>query len=125
MTRFERTILQVVPRLDSGGAERTTLEIASAVARAGGRAIVVSAGGRLAREIENAGGQVIIMPVDSKNPAVILANGARLAKLVQHENVDLLHARSRAPAWSALRAVRGTGMPFVTTYHGAYAAGGR
>lgn len=124
MSRFERTILQVVPRLDSGGAERTSLEIAGAVARAGGRAIVVSAGGRLSCDIENAGGEVVIAPVDSKNPMVIMSNSALLTRMIREYNVDLIHARSRAPAWSALRAAKRAGIPFVTTYHGAYSAKG-
>ncbi|WP_425409464.1 glycosyltransferase family 4 protein [Hyphococcus sp.] len=124
MIRLEHTVLQIVPRLDSGGAERTSLEIAAALARAGGRAIVVSAGGRLARDIENAGGEVIIAPVHSKNPAVMAANSFKLANLITEKKVDLVHARSRAPAWSALIAARRAGIPFVTTYHGAYSAAG-
>lgn len=124
MTRFDHTILQVVPRLDSGGAERTTLEIASAVVRAGGRAVVVSEGGRLVPEIERNGGEVIIAPVASKNPAIIWGNGRFLARLIEERGADLIHARSRAPAWSALAAARKSGVPFVTTYHGAYRASG-
>lgn len=124
MSRFERTILQVVPRLDSGGAERTSLEVAGAVARAGGRAIVVSAGGRLSNDIENAGGKVVIAPVDSKNPAVVFNNTALLERMIRENNVDLIHARSRAPAWSAFWAARRAKIPFVTTYHGAYSATG-
>ncbi|MHA7872876.1 MAG: glycosyltransferase, partial [Hyphococcus sp.] len=120
MARFNHTILQVVPALGSGGAERTTLEIASAVVQNGGRALVASSGGRLAADIEMAGGEVVLMPVHSKNPFTIWLNGGRLADLVRRETVDLIHARSRAPAWSALSAARKTGKPFVTTYHGAY-----
>jgi glycosyltransferase involved in cell wall biosynthesis len=85
---------------------------------------VATAGGRLASEIENAGGEIVLAPVDSKNPAVMMANGAKLTKLINDERIDLIHARSRAPAWSALRAARRTGIPFVTTYHGAYSGGG-
>ncbi|MEZ5891902.1 MAG: glycosyltransferase family 4 protein [Parvularculaceae bacterium] len=124
MTGFDYTILQVIPRLDAGGAERTTLEIAEAVAKAGGRAVVVSEGGRLAPEIERAGGKVIAAPVASKNPLTIWANAARLARIIAEEKADLIHARSRAPAWSALWAARRAGVPFVTTYHGAYKQGG-
>lgn len=120
MSRFEKTILQIVPRLDAGGAERTTLEIAGAVASAGGRALVATAGGRLSKQIENAGGEIVIAPVDTKNPIVMWANAARLAAIIRAERVDLVHARSRAPAWSALVAARRCGAPFVTTYHGAY-----
>ncbi|MCK5745461.1 MAG: glycosyltransferase family 4 protein [Oricola sp.] len=125
MSRFEKTILQVVPRLDAGGAERTTLEIAEAVVRAGGRAIVATEGGRLETDIRNAGGEVVLAPVGSKNPLTIWANAGLLAELIRRENVDLVHARSRAPAWSAFAASRRTGAPFVTTYHGAYSSAGK
>ena len=62
------------------------------------------------------GSRHINMPLDSKNPFVIWRNGKRLAKLIETEGIDLIHARSRAPAWSALIAARRTGIPFVTTY---------
>ena len=121
--RLNHTILQVIPELDAGGAERTTLEVAAAVGRAGGRALVATAGGRLAAEIQRAGGEIINMPVHSKNPLTIWRNANRLARLIEARGVALIHARSRAPAWSALMAARRTGVPFVTTYHGAYKAG--
>ncbi|MBB5517277.1 glycosyltransferase family 4 protein [Amphiplicatus metriothermophilus] len=124
MAGFAATVLQVIPALDAGGAERTTLEIARAIVEAGGRALTASRGGRLAGEIEAAGGRVVSMPVHSKNPLTIWANRARLLDLVRREGVDLVHARSRAPAWSALWAARAAGIPFVTTYHGAYRANG-
>ncbi|WP_411818903.1 glycosyltransferase family 4 protein [Hyphococcus formosus] len=120
MIRFEKTVLQVIPRLDAGGAERTTLEIADAVTRSGGNAIVVTAGGRLVKNIENVGGRVFIAPVASKNPWQIWQNGKFLSALITREKVDIIHARSRAPAWSALFAARKTGIPLVSTYHGAY-----
>ncbi|MFQ5563220.1 MAG: glycosyltransferase family 4 protein [Parvularculaceae bacterium] len=119
---FSYTVLQVIPALDAGGAERTTAEIARAVTSAGGRALVASRGGRLAADIEAAGGQIFRMPVHSKNPLTMLANRRRLLRLIREEKVDIVHARSRAPAWSALWAARAAGVPFVTTYHGAYGA---
>lgn len=125
MSRFDKTILQVVPRLDAGGAERTTLEIAEAVVRAGGRAIVATEGGRLENDIRNAGGELFLAPVASKNPLTIWANAAVLAGLADREKVDLIHARSRAPAWSAYAAAKRAGLPFVTTYHGAYSSAGK
>jgi len=124
VSRFDRTVLQVVPRLDTGGAERTTYEIASAICEAGGRALVATAGGRLAAGVEQAGGEIIPMPVHSKNPAQIFANAGRLARLIRKRGVDIVHARSRAPAWSALLATRRVGAPFVTTWHGAHGATG-
>ncbi len=125
MNRFEKTILQVVPRLNTGGAERTTLEIADAVVRAGGRALVACEGGRLAKDIEYAGGEILRLPVASKNPLTIWLNAGALAAIIKREKVDLIHARSRAPAWSAFAAARRTRIPFVTTYHGVYSATGK
>jgi glycosyltransferase involved in cell wall biosynthesis len=116
-------ILQVTPALESGGVERTTIEVAEAVAQAGGTALVASAGGRLEAELERAGGELIRMDMASKNPLAILANADRLAHLIAARDVSLIHARSRAPAWSALIAARRAKLPFVTTYHGTYSEG--
>jgi glycosyltransferase involved in cell wall biosynthesis len=116
------TILQVVPRLETGGSETATVEITEALIRAGAAALVATEGGRMAAAITRAGGEIVDLPVASKNPLTILANTIRLAKLIESRNVTLVHARSRAPAWSALVAARRTGRPFVTTYHGAYAS---
>jgi len=120
----EMTILQVVPRLDTGGSEQTTVEIAEALTRAGASALVVTEGGRMAAAVIEAGGEVVTLPVASKNPFTVLANARRLRHLIEERNVSLVHARSRAPAWSAYLAARRTGRPFVTTYHGAYGSPG-
>lgn len=122
MTSFPYTILQVVPRLGSGGAERTTAEIAAAVVEAGGRALVATQGGRLEDEITRAGGEIIHTPVHRKDPASILANAGAIARIVRSRGVNLVHARSRGPAWSAAVAARRTGVPLVTTFHGAHSA---
>jgi glycosyltransferase involved in cell wall biosynthesis len=119
------TILQIIPRLDTGGAELSSIEIAEAIVHAGGRPLVATEGGRMAGRITALGGEIITLPLESKNPATIFANAHRLAGLVRTRGVALLHARSRAPAWSALIAARRTGVPFVTTYHGAYGERGR
>jgi len=110
-------ILQVVPALETGGAERTTVDVARAVVAAGGRAIVASRGGRMVPELEAAGGMHFEMAVHSKNPVVMALNVERLTRLIAREKIGLVHARSRAPAWSALAAARRAGIPFVTTYH--------
>ncbi len=115
-----RTILQIIPRLDAGGAERTTIDIAAALALAGARALVASEGGRLAAELQAVGGVLTPFPAATKNPLAMALNVRRLARLIVEERVDLVHARSRAPAWVALGACRATGRPFFTTYHGAY-----
>lgn len=114
-------MLQIVPSLDQGGVERGTLEITEAIVRAGGRALVATAGGRLLPRVTRAGGEVIAMNVASKNPLNLWQNARLLARLIRDLGVDVVHARSRAPAWSAYWACRRTRTPFVTTYHGVYA----
>jgi len=113
-------VLQVLPSLVTGGVERGTIEITKAIAEAGGTALVASAGGRLVAAIERAGGRHITLPLTTKNPLTILRNAARLASVIRTEQVAIVHARSRAPAWSAWLASQRTGAHFVTTYHGAY-----
>jgi glycosyltransferase involved in cell wall biosynthesis len=93
--------------------------------RAGGRALVATEGGRMADRITKLGGEIITLPLESKNPLTIYRNAGRLAAIVREHQVSLLHARSRAPAWSTLIAARRTGIPFITTYHGAYGERGR
>jgi len=116
------TVLQVTPELNAGGVERTTLEIAEAITRAGGLALVATAGGRLEPDLKTAGGELIRIPAASKNPITLIANAFKLAKIARERNVQIIHARSRAPAWSALLAARMAKVPFVTTYHGIYNA---
>ena len=116
------TVLQVTPELNAGGVERTTLEIAEAISRAGGLALVATAGGRLEPDLKTAGGELIRIPAASKNPITLIANAFKLAKIARERNVQIIHARSRAPAWSALLAARMARVPFVTTYHGIYNA---
>ncbi|HEY2751766.1 glycosyltransferase family 4 protein [Phenylobacterium sp.] len=117
------TLLQVVPELETGGAEQTTIDVARAVIDAGGKALVATRGGRMTARLEADGGRLAQMPVQSKNPLVMLGNAARLVDLIRNEGVSLVHARSRAPAFSALWAAQTTKTPFVATYHGVYKAG--
>lgn len=119
------TLLQVIPELETGGAEQTTIDVAHAVVMAGGRALVATRGGRMTARLEADGGRLAQMPAHSKNPLVMLRNAARLADLIRRERVSLVHARSRAPAFSALMAARATRTPFVATYHGVYNARSR
>lgn len=115
-----RTVLQVLPALVGGGVERGTVDMAAAIVEAGGTAIVASEGGPMMRELERAGATHVSLPLASKSPATIWRNAGRLARLIRAHDVDLVHARSRAPAWSALLACRRTGTPFVTTMHAPY-----
>jgi len=119
------TVLQVLPAMGaSGGVERGTVEIAQAIVETGGRALVVSAGGPKIHELQRVRAEHIELPVDSKNPFVMYANIKRLEDVIRREGVDVIHARSRAPAWSAYFAAKRTGIPFVTTFHGTYGLGG-
>lgn len=121
MTRLDgRTILQIIPSLDAGGAEQTTLDMSAAIVTAGGRALVASRGGRLVDTLVRSGAEFIPFPAESKNPLRMARNIGALVRLCQTEKVDLIHARSRAPAWSGLAAARLLRLPFVTTYHGLY-----
>jgi len=117
---FPFTILQVVPELETGGVERTAIDVANAIVQAGGNALVASQGGQMVRELDNVGGRHIVLPLKSKNPVTIWRNAARLQKVIRKHKVAIVHARSRAPAWSALIAARREKIPFVTTYHGTY-----
>jgi glycosyltransferase involved in cell wall biosynthesis len=114
------TILQIIPELETGGAELSAIEIAAAVVRAGGRALVLSEGGRMAGRLASVGGELVSFPAATKSPLKLLANARAIERIARQENVDLIHARSRAPAWSALGAARRAKLPFVTTYHGIY-----
>lgn len=113
-------ILQVLPRLESGGVERGTIEITDAIRKADMVPLVASAGGALIPHIRHAGGEHITLPLDRKNPLIIRANAHRLHRLIKERGVSIIHARSRAPGWSAYYAAKWAGIPFMTTFHGIY-----
>lgn len=113
-------ILQVLPELRSGGVERGTIDVARAIKKAGGTAIVASEGGTMVSQLTHAGILHIQLPLASKNPLTIRRNAKRLAKIIREHQVDIVHARSRAPAWSAWLATRRGACRFVTTFHGTY-----
>jgi glycosyltransferase involved in cell wall biosynthesis len=116
-------VLQIVPSLVSGGAERGTVELAAALVAEGWTSYVASSGGPLQRELVRAGASHVTLPLASKNPLVMRRNTTALTNLIRELGVDIVHARSRAPAWSAWTATRATGRHFVTTFHNAYGAG--
>jgi glycosyltransferase involved in cell wall biosynthesis len=115
-------VLQVLPSLISGGAERGTVELAGALVEAGWTSYVASGGGPLEREVARAGATHLTLPLASKNPLVMRRNTVALVRLIRQLGVDIVHARSRAPAWSACAAASVTGCRFVTTFHNAYGA---
>ena len=116
-------VLQIVPRLVSGGAERGTVDLAGALVAAGWTSYVASAGGPLEREVARTGSTHLTLPLASKNPLLLRRNAAALGRLIRRLGIDIVHVRSRAPAWSAFSAARATGRHFVTTFHNAYDAG--
>lgn len=117
------TVLQLLPEMEVGGVEQGTLEIATALVAAGHRALVVSAGGRLVPALEAAGASHVALAVGRKRLST-LALVPRLRRLILEEHVDVVHARSRLPAWIGHFAVRGIPIAqrpqWVTTVHGPY-----
>lgn len=113
-------IMQIIPALGAGGAEQGCIDIAAELVKSGSRAIIVSNGGPRVHELGRIGAEHIDLPVHSKNPFVMFQNIGRLRRLIKKHKVDIVHVRSRAPAWSAYRAVKGTGARFMTTCHAPY-----
>lgn len=120
MNASQPVIMQIIPELGAGGAEQGCIDIAAEIVKAGAKAIVVSNGGYRVSELARAGAIHIDMPVHSKNPVIMWKNVARLKKIIKRHNVGIVHARSRAPAWSAWRACKGTDTHFITTCHAPY-----
>jgi glycosyltransferase involved in cell wall biosynthesis len=114
------TVLQIIPNMGAGGAEQACVDIVEGLQTRGDRAIVITKGGARCEEIRKRGGEVILCDVATKNPAKIVRNAFWLARFAKQEKVDLIHARSRAPAWSAYLASKMAGISFVTTFHAAY-----
>ena len=112
----------MVPELNSGGVERTTLEVVDALVGAGHEAHVASEGGAMEGELLALGGRLHRLPVATKNPLKWTANAANLGAIIREHGIDLVHARSRAPAFAAKAAAKREGVPFITTYHGIYNA---
>jgi len=114
------SVLQVLPHLNSGGLVSGAVEISEALQKAGMNSFVASEGGRREREITKVGGKVINFSLGSKNPLIIFLNIYKLSKIIKKYKINIIHARSRAPAWSAYFAAKKMGIPFVTTFHGTY-----
>jgi len=111
-------IVQLLPELNEGGVERGTVELSRELVKQGHESIVISAGGRLAEQIEADGGRHITMDLCSKNPFSVPFRTAKLRHLLLELKPNLLHARSRVPAWLAWLANKKLHIPFVTTVHG-------
>ena len=113
-------VLQVIPSLVSGGAERGTVDLAAALVAAGWTAYVASSGGPMEHQLRRAGAHHFKLPLASKNPLVMRRNVSALIEIIRSHKIDIVHARSRAPAWSAWSAARATRRKFMTTFHNAY-----
>ncbi len=113
-------ILQILPSLNSGGVERGTHEIASALNKNHFKNYVVSAGGKLVKNLDNSATKHIKLNVKTKNPLKIIINSFILIFIIKKYNIDIIHARSRAPAWSAFIASKITKIKFITSFHGVY-----
>ena len=113
-------ILQIVPSLASGGVERGTIEIAEFLQRNAIENYVCSAGGSMVSDLKKIGVENITLSVHSKNPITIIANIYRIIKIVKKYQIDIVHVRSRAPAWSCYFAHKLSNFKLVTTFHGAY-----
>jgi len=115
-------ILQVLPALETGGVERTAVEMTEALVAAGHGSHVLSNGGRLAADVDAFGGVNHFVNIGSKNILSVPWRIAGIRRLIAEHKIDVVHARSRAPAWPAMLAARAEKVPFVTTYHGIYNA---
>jgi glycosyltransferase involved in cell wall biosynthesis len=118
-----KTILQIIPSLNSGGIERGVVEINSYLIKHDFNSIVLSSGGKMVYQIEQVGGIHITLNVDTKNPFKIWRNIGKIRQIIRDNNIDLVHVRSRAPGWSAYFACKKEKCPLVSTIHGNYSIG--
>lgn len=113
-------LLQVLPHLNSGGLVSGAIEVGVAVKKNGGKSIILSSGGYKENELLRNKCILELLGVDTKNPFKIYFNKYKICNLIKKYGVNIIHARSRAPAWSAYFAAKSLGIPFITTFHGTY-----
>lgn len=113
-----KRILQIIPNMEIGGAEKTVIEIASFLKQREFSSLVLTSGGKLINNLYANNIEVIILPIDNKNPFLIFKNIFIFMKIFREKKINLVHVRSRAPAWSAIFAAKKTGVPVLTTWHG-------
>ena len=118
-------VLQVIPKLGYGGAETGCYDIAHYLSENNCKSFIITSGGELTKFIDKKKVKLIRLPVQSKNPLLIFLNAIILVGIILFFNISIVHARSRAPAWSCLMATKLTRRKFVTTFHGTYNFGGR
>ena len=113
-----KRILQIIPNMEIGGAERTVLEITSFLKDTNFSSLVLTSGGKLIDDLERANIEVIKLKIDKKNPYSIIKNFFLFIKIFREKKINLVHVRSRVPAWSAIFAAKKLGIPVLTTWHG-------
>ncbi|MAV63432.1 MAG: hypothetical protein CBE29_02305 [Rickettsiales bacterium TMED269] len=113
-----KRILQIIPNMEIGGAERTVLEITSFLKDTNFSSLVLTSGGKLIDDLEKANIEVIKLKIDKKNPYSIIKNYFLFIKIFREKKINLVHVRSRVPAWSAIFAAKKLGIPVLTTWHG-------
>ena len=114
------SVLQVIPQLDVSGASQGCIDIANYLIENNHNCIVMTHSGIRVEDAKKKGIRVIISPVHSKNPITIFFNIFRLLKIVRKYQIDIIHVRSRAPAWSCFFASKFSGKKFISTFHGTY-----
>ncbi len=122
---FNLKVMQVIPKLGYGGAETGCYDIAHYLPENDCKSFIVTSGGELTKFIDRKKVKLIRLPVHSKNPLLILLNSIILVFIILFYNISIVHARSRAPAWSCLIATKFTRRKFVTTFHGTYNFNGK
>ncbi len=117
---IEPVILQVLPEMNQGGVERGTIEIATALNKIGIKSFVASQGGRLTHNLKKINVKHFELELKTKNPIKMYKNSIRLEKIIKENGINIVHARSRAPAWSAYWAAKRAGVTYLTSFHGTY-----
>jgi len=118
--KIKMKVLQVIPRLDYGGAETGCYDLAHFLVEENCKSLIVTSGGELLKYIKKKSVKVFRLPVHSKNPVLIFFNSLIISLIIILYNINIVHARSRAPAWSCFIATKLTMRKFVTTFHGTY-----
>ena len=118
-------VLQVIPKLGFGGAETGCYDLAHYLAEQGCKSFLITSGGQLLKYVKRDRVKVIRLPVQLKNPVIIFMNSIIIFFILMIYNIDIVHARSRAPAWSCLWACFFSRKKFVTTFHGTYNFSGK
>ena len=112
---INKNIIQIIPNMEIGGAEKTVLEIGSFLKNTSYKPVVLTSGGRMVEILRKKGIKVLIHKIDQKNPYIIYKNIKKFIKIFNENKISLVHARSRAPAWSSYYAAKALKIPFITT----------